>query len=126
MEISSGGSGYQIIILSGFKLHTARSWTKISECDGEVLKSFGFVANGNNFWSLIVHSARIILFLRHTVDDVLLGAILWANEIQLVVFPRKIAFVNINNIVGVVQTKDGVGCIPEHKVGLNGIGTGEE
>ena len=36
------------------------------------------------------------------------------------------AFVNINNIVGVVQTKDGVGCIPEHKVGLNGIGTGEE
>jgi len=57
---------------------------------------------------------------------VLLRVVLGTDQVQLVVFPGQIAFVNINNIVGVVQTKDWVGRVPKNKMGSDGTDPAEE
>ena len=75
------------------------------------------IADGNNLWFRIGYSARIEFFTAYAIDDMLFGISgswfgYWADDIGLVVFPWKITFIDINNVVGVVKSKHWIISIP--------------
>ena len=77
----------------------------------------GFAAHGNNLRLGIGDATRIKLFTADTVDDMPLGHSdvrlrHRANDVDLVVFPRKIAGIHINDVIGVVQPKHRIGFVP--------------
>ena len=81
------------------------------------------VADGNNRWLRIGDAAGVKLFTADAVDDMplrVLDARLGdgANDVGLVIFPRFVTNVDINNVVGVVKPEHRVGSIPVDVVNL--------
>ena len=78
----------------------------------------GFAANGHHRWFGISDAARFVFFAADTVDDMPFGvsnggsAADRANNVDLVVFPGKIASIDIHNMIGIVQAEHGVGSVP--------------
>ena len=120
VDVSSGGSGDQIVILTRFKLQSTRSGAEVTEGDGKVLELLGFVANSDNGWSVVTHSTRVEVLLGHAVDHVLLASVLGTDQVELVILPGKVANVDIDHVVSVVQTKYRIGGVPEHEMCLDG------
>ena len=77
----------------------------------------GFAADGNDLRLGIGDATRIKLFTADTVDDMPLGHSNVrlrhrANDVDLVIFARKIASIYVNDVIGVVQPKHGIGLVP--------------
>ena len=75
------------------------------------------IADGNNLWFGISYSARIEFFAAYAIDDMLFWVSsswfgYWADDICLIVFPWKVALIDINNVVGVVKSKHWIISIP--------------
>ena len=84
------------------------------------------VADGNNRWLRIGDAAGVKLFTADAVDDMTLRVLDarlgdGANDVGLVIFPRFVTNVDINNVVGVVQPEHRVGLIPVDVVKLLGF-----
>ena len=54
----------------------------------------------------------IKLLLGDTVDHMFLLGVEWTDDVDLVVFPGQISLVDIHDMVRVVNSKHGVGCVP--------------
>ena len=95
----------------------------MSECDGEILKLPGLVAHRHNLGVLIENSTILELLPGDAVDDVelLLRAVLGADEVELVVLHVRGVHVHIDHMVRVVQTKYRVGAVPEDEVILDDV-----
>ena len=124
MDVSSCRGGDEIVILSRFKLESTRSGAEVTEGDGKVLELLRFVANSDNGWSVVTHSTRVEVLLGHAVDHVLLASVLGTDQVELVVLPGKVANVDIDHVVSVVQTKYRIGGVPEHEMCLDGHDVG--
>ena len=88
VNISGGGGGDKIIILSRFELQSSRSGTKVAEGDGEVLELLGFVTDGYDCWSMITDPTRVKVFLGDAIDHVLFACVLGTDQVELIVLPR--------------------------------------
>ena len=118
--------GDEIVILSGMKLQTSGSGRKWSKCDGEIQQLVRFAANGYNFGPRISNATRFIFFTADTVNDMPFGHLdigfgNWANDIDLIIFPRQVARVDIHNVIGVVQSEHGVGSVPVDVMNFSGL-----
>lgn len=88
----------------------------------------GFAANGHHRWFGISDAARFVFFAADTVDDMPFGvsnggsAADRANDVDLVVFPGKIASIDIHNVIGIVQAEHGVGSVPVDVVNFLALG----
>ena len=116
VDVLSVRSGYVVIVLAGFELEASRDGTEGSKCDGEVLEVLRSVTNGHNLGSRVGYPAGIKLLLGDTVDHMFLLGVEWTDDVHLVVLPRKISSVDIHDMVGVVFSKNRVGCVPEHQM----------
>ena len=77
------------------------------------------VTNSYDFWTGLGDTARVILLLGHAVYNILLLRSLsdaWfvngADDVDLIVLPRVIAAVDVDDIVCSIDAKYGVGGIP--------------
>jgi len=122
VDVSRGGGGDEIVILSRFKLQSTGGGAEGSECDCEVHETVWFVTNCHNFWSWIGHSARVVFLLRDTVDHMLFSGVLRTDQMELVILPGKVVIVHVNNVFSVVKSEGRVGGVPVDKVGLHGGG----
>ena len=126
VKVFRGGRGDEVVILAGVKFKTARGGCERSEGDGEVHQSVRLVANGNNCRLGIGDSARVKLLTADAVDDVLFRVLDagfgdWADDVDLVIFPGFIADIDVNNVIGVVDSEHGVGLVPVDVVELFGV-----
>ena len=77
----------------------------------------GFAANGNNPWLRVCDTTRLIFFTADTVNDMPLrhldiGFRHWANDVDLVVFPRQVAGIDVNDVISVIESEHGVCPVP--------------
>ena len=82
-----------------------------------------FGANGHNSWSRIGDATRIKLFTADTVDDMPfrqldIGFRHGANNVDLVIFPRKIVLVDVNHVISIIKSEHWVGFVPMDVVDL--------
>ena len=87
----------------------------------------GFAANSHHRWLGISDAARFVFFAADTIDDMPFGVSIGstanrANDVDLVVFPGKIAGIDINDVIGIVQAEHGVVSVPVDVVDLLGGG----
>ena len=131
VKIFWGGGGDEVVILAGVEFKAAGSGGERSEGDGEVHQPVRLVANGNNCWLGIGDSARVKLLTADAVDDVffrVLDAGLgdWADDVDLVILPGFIANIDVDNVIGVVNSEHGVGLVPVDVVKLLGVSHGSQ
>ena len=112
MDVSRGGGGDEIVILTRFELQSTRGGAEVTEGDGKVLELLGFVANSDNGWSVVTHSTRVEVLLGHAVDHVLLASVLGTDQVELVILPGQIPIVDIHNVICVVDGEDGICRVP--------------
>jgi len=108
VQVPLGGGGDEIVTLSWFELHPTRGRRKVPKSDGNILEALRFITDRYNLRSLAGDSATLELLLTDTVDHVLLLAVLRTHQVELVILPGKVTLVHIDDIVRIVQTKDGV------------------
>ena len=87
----------------------------------------GFAANGHHRRLGISDAARFVFFAADTIDDMPFGVSIGstanrANDVDLVVFPGKIASIDIHNVIGIVQAEHGVGSVPVDVVNFLALG----
>ena len=108
------------------ELQASRSWGEGSEGDGEVHEPVRPVTDGHDSGLGVGDPAGLVLFLADTVDDMLLwvaGARLGdrADQVDLVIFPGQVAFVDVHNVVCVVNAEHGVVPVPVDVVDVLGL-----
>lgn len=115
VEVVAGRRGDEIVIVAGQELQAARLRRERPEGDRKVHQFVGLVAHGNNARVGIRDAARLILILRHVVDDILLHVVVFrtrrvyrADQVSLVVFELQIAPVHIDHVVCVVDPEDAI------------------
>ena len=126
MKIFGCGGWNEIIILAGSEFKTARGGGKWSEGDGEVHQPVRLVANGNNLRLGVGDSARVKLLAAYAVDDVRFRISHtrfwdWTDDVDLVVLPRLVARVDIDNVIGVVKSEHWVGSVPVNVMNLSAL-----
>ncbi len=99
----------KIVILSGSEFKPSglrREWT---EGDGKVHELVRLVADGNDPRVWIGDAARVVLLLRHVVNDVLLrvvfvrsGRVNWTDDVHLVVLERNVVLVHVDYVIRIV------------------------
>ena len=87
----------------------------------------GFAANSHHRRLGISDAARFVFFAADTIDDMPFGVSIGsaadrANDVDLVVFPGKIASIDIHNVIGIVQAEHGVGSVPVDVVNFLALG----
>ena len=103
------------------KFQTARGWRKRSKSDGKVQELMRFAAYRHNFGFGICNAARFKFFPTNTVDNVAFGHFRigfghWTNNVCLVIFPRQITGVDINDMISVVQPEHWICTVPVNVV----------
>jgi len=104
----------EVNILSRLEFKSSRDWTERSECNCKELEALRLITNCHNFGFGVGNPAGIKFLFRYTVDHMFLLRVEWTDDVDLIVFPRKISLVDIHDMVGVVNSKHGVGCVPEN------------
>ena len=86
----------------------------------------GLVANGNNSRIGIGDPAGVVLLLADAVDDIRFDIVRMgsrpidgANNVDLIVLPRLVTAVDVNNVIGIVDPKDWVCSVPVNVVALH-------
>lgn len=106
--------------MTRFELEGAGRWRERSEGDGEIHDFVWLVTDSNNFGIWVGDSARVVLLLGHTVDHILLVVqsvsltrlVHRTNNVGLVILPRQVALIDINDVIGVVNPEYGIGHVP--------------
>ena len=85
----------------------------------------GLVANGNNSRIGIGDPAGVVLLLADAVDDIRFDIVRMgsrpidgANNVDLIVLPRLVTAIDVNNVIGIVDPKDWVCSVPVNVVAL--------
>lgn len=120
VEVIARRSGNEKVVHSRFELHASRCGGEGPECDGEVHELVGPIALGNDPGVRICDMAIVVLFPAHIVDYVSFYVSLphpfmipGANNVGLIVLCWKVALsIDIDNVVGIVDAKYGVRCVP--------------
>ena len=118
--------------MTGSKFEAARSGCEGSKSDGEVHELMRPITYGNDFRIGLGDATRVILLFRHTVNDVFFlqrvadaRLVDGTDDVDLVVLPGVIAAIDINNIVGAIDAKQGIGRVPMNVMHTSGgIGGG--
>ena len=119
VDVPVCGRGDEVVVLAGPELHPSRSRRERPERDGEVhqLVRFGALSNDTRVW--IDDAAGVVLLLVDAVDDVGLDGLRprpplveRADDVDLVVLPGLVSPVHVDDVVGVVYSKDGVARVP--------------
>ena len=117
--------------MSRSEFEATRGWRKRSKCDGEIHELVRPITNGNYFWARLCDATGVVLLLGHAIDDVLLLCGLgdaWfingANYVDLIILPRVIATIDVNDIVCPIDAKHRIGSIPVYIMHPGGIGGG--
>ena len=98
--------------MARFELEASGDGTEGSKRDGEVLETLRSITNGHNLGSRVGYPAGVKLLLGDTVDHMFLLGVEWTDDVDLVVLPRKISLVHIENMIGVVHSEHGICRIP--------------
>lgn len=121
MKIFGRGCADEIIVLAWMKFEAAGGRAKTSEGDGEVQELVGFAANSDDSGLGVGDSARFEFLTTDTVDDMPFGVLgigfgNWTNNVDLIVFPRKITSVDIDDMISIVQPEHGICSVPVNVV----------
>lgn len=105
--------------MTGTKLEAARSGCEGSKSDGEVHQLMRPITHGNDFRIGLGDATRVILFFGHTINDVFFlqgfadaRLVDGADYVDLVVLPGMIAAIDVDDVVGAIDAKEGVGGVP--------------
>ena len=113
------GGGDEIIFLARFEFQPPWTRTERPEGDGSELSiCVVLVTNHHLLRPGVGHSAGDELLPGHAVDHMVLLSILWADQVELIIFLRKVSFIHRDKVGGVLVTEHGVGCVPIHIVML--------
>ena len=120
MEVVPRGRGNEIIVLAGRKLHAARRRCEGSKGDREVHEFVRFVTDRDDPRVWLSNATGLELVFGHAVNNGLFfvpvpdfaGTIDGAYNVDLIVLPRLVAPVDIDDMVGVINAKDRIGSVP--------------
>ncbi len=115
----------EVVVLSGSELHPPWGGGERPEGDGEVHQLVWLGALGNDAGVGVGDAAGVKLLLVHAVYDVGLNGlgpgtplIERADDVDLVILPRLVALIHINDVIRVVYSEDGIARVPVHVVVL--------
>lgn len=119
VQVVLGGGADEVVVAAGEELQPARLRAERAEGDGEEEQLVGFVADGDHPRVGVGDAARVVLLLRDVVDDVLLGVVVVlvrrvhrADDVHLVVVELRVALVQVEHVVRVVDAEDAVRRVP--------------
>ena len=125
VQVPVGRGRYEVVVLAGVKLHAVGGRREGPERDGEVHELVRLGALRDHPGVGAHDAAGVVLLLVDAVDDVglhLVGQraplVERADDIDLIVLPRLVAAVDVDDVVGVVYPKYGVARVPVHVVAL--------
>ena len=126
IEVVRGWRGDEIIVFARRELHAPGSGSEGTKGYGEVHEFMWLVAHGNHSRMRLRDATRLILIFGYAVDHwslfLLLGcmsvSVDRAYDIHLIILPRLISPVHINNVISVINAKNRVGCVPVDVVAL--------
>ena len=108
-EVGYGRLTNEIVVLSRSEFESAGLGRERAKRDGEVHEFVRLVTHGDDPWIWVGNAARVVLFFRDVVDDVLFGVVLvrsrsidGANDVYLVVFEGDVVLVDVNNMIRIV------------------------
>jgi len=113
----------EVIVVAGLELHPARGGGERAEGDGEVHQLLRLVTDCDDARGRRGDATRLVLFFGDGIDNVTLCVgvaqlVIGADYVHLVVLPRLVAPVNVNDVVRVVYSENRIGSVPMDKVGL--------
>ena len=86
------------------------------------------ITNGNYFRARLGDATRVVLLLGHAIDDVLLlcglGDAWFVNRayyVDLIILPRVIATIDVDDVVCTIDTKYRIGGIPVYIMHPRGV-----
>ena len=121
VEVVARGRGDKVVVLARGELHAARGGGEGSEGDGEVHELMRFVAYGNDSRVGLSDATGLELVFGHAVNNGLFFVLVsplritpidGTNDVHLIVLPRLVAAVDVDDMVGVINAKDRIGSVP--------------
>ncbi len=120
MEVILWRGGNEVVTMTRPELEATWCWCEWPESDGEVHQLMGPIANGNDFGIGLCDPTRIIFLFCHTIDDVLFlrgvcvcaRLIDRAHNVDLIILPRVVATIDLDDVVMFVSSKEGVRGVP--------------
>ena len=113
------------------KLEAARRRREGSESNGEVHELMRPITHGDDFRIGLSDATGVILFFRHTVNDVFFlqgfadaRLVDGANNVHLVILPGVIAPIDVDDVVCAIDAKQRIGRVPVDVVHILRIGRG--
>lgn len=90
----------------------------------EIHEFIRFVTHGDYPWIRIRYPARLVLILRHVVDDVLLHLLLvfgtrrvnGTDQVHLIVLELDVVTIHVDHVIRIVYPEDGVRRVPMDRV----------
>jgi hypothetical protein len=126
VHITFGRGGDEVVVLAGPELHSSGCWCERPEGYGEVHQLMRLCALGDDAGIWVADATRVELLLVDTVDDVGLDEVRprtplvqRADDVHLVVLPRLVASIHVNNVIRVVYPKYWIARVPVHIVVLS-------
>ena len=120
MEVVRRGGGNKVVVLAWCKLHATRRRGEGAKCDGEIHEFMWFVTYRDDSGVWLRNATSLELIFGHAVNNglffvlrtALSGPIDRANNVDLVILPRLIAPVDVDDMVGIIYAKYRIGCVP--------------
>ncbi len=91
------------------EFETSRLRSKRAERDGKVHQFVRFVTDGDNPWIWVRNPARVVLFFRHVINDVLFSIVFvssrsvnWTDDVDLVVLEGNVVFIHVDDVIRIV------------------------
>jgi len=126
IEVIWGWGGDEIIVFAGRELHAPRSGSEWTKSNGEVHEFVWLIADGYHSRMRLRDATRLVLVFGYAVDHWSLF-LLWgcmslsvdrAYDVHLIILPGFIPTIDIDDVIGVVNAKNRVGCVPVDVVAL--------
>ena len=130
VEVVARGRGDEVVVLAGGELHAPRGGGEGAKGDSEIHELMGLVAYCNHSRVRLSDATGLELIFGHAVNNRLFFVLMpqirftwglaidWTNDVHLVVLPRLVAWVDVNDMVGIINAKDRVGSVPVDVMGL--------
>ena len=124
VEVVARGRRDEVVVLPGGELHAPRGGGEGSKGDSEIHELMGLVAYGNHSRVRLGDATGLELIFGHAVNNRLFFVLMkgtwtwaglaidWTNDVHLIVLPRLVAGIDVNDMVGIINAKDRVGSVP--------------